>query len=60
MLVKNFSALQGLINLRPEDYKNYLKMVSSTNKAVKKPQFHVAISAEGRSYDKNQLPRIAE
>jgi len=59
MAVKNFGALQGLMNLRPEDYKNYLKMVSATNKAVKKPQFHVAISAEGRSYDKHQLTEIA-
>jgi hypothetical protein len=59
MLVKNFGALQGLMNLRPEDYKNYLKMVSATNKAVKKPQFHVAISAEGRSHDKHQLTDIA-
>lgn len=59
MAVNNFGALQGLANLRPEDYKNYLKMVSATNKAVKKPQFHAAISAEGRSYDKNQLTEIA-
>jgi len=59
MRVSNFGALQGLVNLRPEDYKNYLKMVSATNKAVKKPQFHVAISAEGRSYDKRQLTDIA-
>lgn len=60
MKVKNFGALQGLLNLCPEDYRNYLKMVSATNKAVKKPQFHVAISAEGRSYDKHQLTEIAE
>jgi hypothetical protein len=59
MLVRNFGALQGLANLRPEDYKNYLKMVSATNKAVKKPQFHAAISAEGRTYDKHQLTEIA-
>lgn len=59
MRVKNFRALQGLMNLRPEDYKNYLKMVSATNKALKKPQFHVAISAEGRSHDKHQLTDIA-
>jgi hypothetical protein len=59
MTVRNFGALQALENLRPEDYKNYLKMVSATNKAVKKPQFHAAISAEGRSYDKQQLTEIA-
>jgi hypothetical protein len=59
MTVRNFGTLQGLANLRPEDYKNYLKMVSATNKAVSKPQFHVAISAKGRSHDKHQLTEIA-
>jgi hypothetical protein len=59
MLVKNFSALQGLTDLRPEDYRNYLKMISATNKAVKKPQFHAVISAEGRTFDKYQLAAIA-
>lgn len=59
MLVKNFGALQGLSGLRPEDYRNYLKMISATNKAVTQPQFHAAISAEGRSYDKKELTEIA-
>ena len=59
MKVANFGALQGLGMLRPQDYRQYLKMVSATNKAVKKPQFHVAISAGGRSYDKNELTEIA-
>ena len=59
MAVRNFGILQGLSGLRPEDYRNYLKMISGTNKAVKQPQFHAAISAEGRSYDKNELTEIA-
>ncbi|WPU96477.1 relaxase/mobilization nuclease domain-containing protein [Mucilaginibacter sabulilitoris] len=60
MKVANFGALQGLMNVRPEDYKNHLAMVSATNKHVKRPQFHVVISAEGRTYDKYQLTAIAE
>jgi hypothetical protein len=59
MLVKSFGAMQGISGLRPEDYRNYLKMVSATNKAVKNPQFHAAISAEGRSCDKQALTAIA-
>ncbi len=55
----NFGPLQGFGQLRPQDYKNYLKMVSATNKAVKKPQLHVAISGEGKSYDKHELTEIA-
>jgi len=35
MKVMNFGPLQGLSHLRPQDYKNYLKMVSALNKAVK-------------------------
>lgn len=59
MRVANFGPLQGVGRLRPQDYKNYLRMVSSTNKAVRKPQLHVAISAGGRSYDKGELTGIA-
>lgn len=57
--VSNFGPLQGLSRLRPQDYKNYLKMVSAVNKSVKKPQLHVAISCEGRSYNKEELTAIA-
>ncbi|HZY39715.1 MAG TPA: relaxase/mobilization nuclease domain-containing protein [Mucilaginibacter sp.] len=60
MKVANFGPLQGLQQLRPEDYKNYLKMISATNKAVKYPQFHAVISAKGREYDKQTLALIAE
>jgi hypothetical protein len=60
MKVANFGALQGLMKVRPEDYKNHLAMVSATNKHVKRPQFHVVISAEERTYDKHQLTAIGE
>ena len=60
MKVANFGPLQGLQQLRPEDYRNYLKMVSATNKAVKYPQFHAVVSAKGREYDKQNLAVIAE
>jgi len=59
MKVGNFGPLQGLGQLRPQDYKNYLRMVSATNKAVTKPQLHVAISTEGRSHSKQELTDIA-
>jgi hypothetical protein len=60
MKVSGFDALKGLQILRPEDYKHHLAMVSATNKHVRRPQFHVVISAEGKSYDKHQLTRIGE
>lgn len=60
MIVRNFGALQGLLNLRPEDYSNYLKMVSATNRSVAKPQFHATISTLGREHDKSILTEIAE
>lgn len=60
MKVANFGPLQGLGELKPQDYKNYLAAVSSTNKAVKKSQLHVAISCAGKEYDKQHLTEIAE
>lgn len=59
MKVSNFGPLQGLSQLRPQDYKNYLKMVSALNRSVKKPQLHVAISCHGQEYNKEQLTKIA-
>jgi hypothetical protein len=59
MKVANFGPLQALGKVRPEDYVNYLKMVSAGNKRVKEPQFHAAISAKGKSYDKQSLTAIA-
>jgi hypothetical protein len=60
MKVVNFGSLQALENLRPEDYKAYLKAISARNSRVKAPQFHAAISAKGRTYDKDALTEIAE
>jgi hypothetical protein len=59
MKVSGFGPLEGLQHWRPEDYRNYLKAVSATNKAVQKPQFHAVISAGGKSHDKQQLTEIA-
>lgn len=58
--VQNFGALQGIENLRPQDYINYLKAVSAQNKRVKFPQLHVAISCKGREKGKNELIAIAK
>jgi Relaxase/Mobilisation nuclease domain len=57
--VSNFGALQGLSELRPEDYKNYLKLLSAGNKRVAGPQFHAVISAKGKEYSKHDLTGIA-
>src|ERR1700733_13158856 len=59
MKVANFGPLQGLDRLRPEDYRHYLKTLAVQNTRVKKPQFHAAISAKGKTYDKAALTEIA-
>ncbi|RYX87498.1 hypothetical protein EON73_01265 [bacterium] len=58
MVAENFSPLEGMKNLRPEDYKGYLKLVSSKNSKVEKPQFHAVISGKGKEYNKQQLTDI--
>jgi len=60
VLAKNFGPLQGLDDLRPEDYKNYLKMVSNKSKRTQNAQFHAAISCKGKEYGKQELADIAE
>jgi hypothetical protein len=43
-----------------QDVKNYLKALSNSNKRIQNPQFHCTISAQGRSYSKEQLALTAE
>lgn len=59
MKVANFGSLQGLGHLRPEDYRQYLQMVSAQNKRVSFPQLHAVISAKGKEYSKETLTEIA-
>ncbi|RZJ92798.1 MAG: hypothetical protein EOO20_00335 [Chryseobacterium sp.] len=58
--VANFGALQGLEQLRPSDYINYLEARSATSSRIKLPQFHAVISCKGRSHSKEELALIAE
>lgn len=60
LLVHNFGVLQGIENLRPQDYINYLEALSSRNSRIKCPQFHVAISSKGREHSKEELSTIAQ
>lgn len=60
LLVKNFALLQGMENLRPQDYINYLEAVSARSTRIKYPQFHVAISTKGRQHSKEELAEIAQ
>jgi hypothetical protein len=59
LMAKNFGALEGLENLRPQDYINYLEAVSARSSRTKYPQFHVAISTKGRGHSKEELADIA-
>jgi hypothetical protein len=59
MLTANFGLLQGLTNLKPEDYVHYLKARSDRNSRIVFPQLHTVLSSKGNLYDKQQLTRIA-
>jgi hypothetical protein len=56
---RNFDALQGLTELRPQDYINYLEAVSSMSSRVKYPQLHVVISAKGKQHASGELSAVA-
>lgn len=60
MAVVNFRALESIESPRPEDYRNYLEMFSAPNRRIRNPQLHVAISAQGHSFDKHQLTSIGK
>lgn len=60
LLVQNFGILQGIENLRPQDYINYLEALSSRSNRIQYPQFHVAISTKGRTHSKEELSAIAQ
>lgn len=60
MLARNFGALEGLANPRPQDYINYLEAWSRQSARIKYPQLHVVLSAKGREMDKYQLTELAE
>jgi len=58
--IANFGPLMGYSEKRPQDFRAYLEAVSSLNKRIKKPVFHAAISAAGKTSSKEQLLEIAE
>jgi hypothetical protein len=57
---RNFHALEGLENLRPQDYINYLETLSAQSSRIRYPQFHAVLSCKGREYAKEQLADLAE
>ncbi|WP_121812968.1 relaxase/mobilization nuclease domain-containing protein [Mucilaginibacter kameinonensis] len=60
MKTENFGYLQGIPNVMPEEYKNYLRSWSNTNSSIRDKQMHLVLSAEGREYDKGQLTDMAD
>lgn len=57
----NFGYMQLIPSAYSEkDYKTYLQMWSNKNRRIKDAQFHVSISAKGRSYSSEELVNIAK
>ncbi|MEJ2880540.1 hypothetical protein [Pedobacter sp. GR22-6] len=59
MKVSGFGILQGMSQLMPQDYIDYLQSISSRNRQVIYPQLHVVISAKGKENSKEELAGIA-
>nr|WP_068890413.1 relaxase/mobilization nuclease domain-containing protein [Pedobacter panaciterrae] len=59
MKTSGFGPLEGISDLKPQDYINYLNMVSSRSKRTKYPQLHAVISAKGKETSKEELTSIA-
>lgn len=60
MKVSGFGPLQGFSQLMPQDYINYLQLVSARNKRIQYCQLHTVISAKGKEITKEELTDIAE
>lgn len=60
MKTENFGYLQGIPDVMPEEYKNFLRAHSNTNSVVQDKQLHLIISGEGREYNKHQLTDMAD
>ncbi|NHA02523.1 relaxase/mobilization nuclease domain-containing protein [Mucilaginibacter sp. HC2] len=59
MKVSGFGALRHLHEVRPEDYRNYLEVLSGLNRNVRLPQFHAMISAPDHAIDNDKLAKLA-
>lgn len=60
MTAVGFDALKHLMDVRTQDYLNYLEVQSSLNKNVKLPQFHAVLSAPDASFDRKALDKLAK
>jgi len=58
--VSGFGALEGLSEIKPHDYINYLSSLAARNKRVVYPQFHAMISPKGRSLGKEELVTLSQ
>jgi len=58
--VSAFGALEVLLEVKPQDYINYLSSMAAWNKRVVYPQFHAMISPKGRSLGREKLVTLAQ